>query len=592
MGFAMNREDDKAVERCAASLSLLMEEGDRQGLSPDRQRAIRDEAVSSLRQFSDEALVAAMRQLYRAGAASTRKQGTRKSTARHRRKEKQPEIVSSSWGKARVALWLTTAALAGAIVMSMEIVAFRLYAPYLGYSVYVWGTMISVVMAALALGYAFGGWLADRTRSDLPLYALVLGSAAYQLVIVLTARSLLSSLSVFGDFTGTVLATLIIFVPPMAGLAIVGPYVIRLISRAGRAGSTAGNVYALSTVGSIAGILVTSFVLIPRCGTENTLVIACAASALLGVAGLIRSKPAVVLALIPVGALPFRPDTTWGDNTIWVSESAYNLVRVVREGTQLLLILNDEHSVATRREESTGWTGGYYDDFSLGPLLVPANQALVLGMGAGGSITSMRATAPEVEIDAVEIDPEVVEAAFRYFGVRRDDDQLRIHIADARPWIGRSTALYDIVHVDLYQGGPYIPFYLSTVEFFQSVRARMTENGLMMMNVVDAGSGLELLASTIATVKRAFPSVAVFSRRTGNHMILAFTRERSLESIRTSLAAVRGEDVISRHARLVASAVVDFIPPPDTPVFTDDRAPIEAITRRMLASIAAARPSH
>ncbi|MHC4695736.1 MAG: fused MFS/spermidine synthase, partial [Planctomycetota bacterium] len=162
----------------------------------------------------------------------------------------------------------------------------------------------------------------------------------------------------------------------------------------------------------------------------------------------------------------------------------------------------------------------------------------------------------------------------------------RIHVADARPWIARDTGLYDIVHIDLYQGGPYIPFYLNTIEFFQSVRARMTENGLLMVNVVDAGDRLELLASTTATLKRVFPSVAVFSRKTGNHMLFAFARERSLESIRTSLAAVVGEDHVSRHARLVAPAVVDFVPPPDTPIFTDDRAPIEAMTRRMLASIA------
>ncbi len=582
----MNRKDDKAVRRCAASLSSLVARSEGEALSSDRQRALRDDAVSSLRQFNDEALLRTMHQLYQAGAVDARKHTTRKSGVRKRRPAERPQIVPASRGMAREALWLVTAVLAGAVVMSMEIVAFRLYAPYLGYSIYVWGTMISVVMAALALGYAFGGWLADRSRTDLPLYAFILGSAMYQLVLVVTARSLLSALSTFGDFSGTVLATVIIFVPPMAGLAIVGPYVIRLLSRAGRAGSTAGKVYALSTVGSIGGILLTSFVLVPRWGTQTALVIACTVSALLGVAGLIKWKRRVLLALAPVAALPFCPDATWGDNTVWVTESAYNLVRVVREGTQLALILNDEHSVATRLEERTGWTGGYYDDFSLGPLLVPAKRALVLGMGAGGSIRSMRATAPAVEIDAVEIDPEVVEAAYRYFGVRRDDARLRIHVADARPWIARDTGLYDIIHVDLYQGGPYIPFYLNTVEFFRSVRARMAEDGLLMINVVDAGPDRELLSSTTATLKRVFRSVAVFSRKTGNHMILAFAREHSIDSIRDSLMGARAEDHIAQHARLVASAVVDFVPPPDTTIFTDNHAPIEEMTRRMLASIA------
>src|SRR5882724_800758 len=77
--------------------------------------------------------------------------------------------LDQRYGPAAVTHWLVTAMLAGAVMMSLELVAFRLYAPYFGYSIYVWGTMISVVMAALAVGYPLGGRLADRLREDLPL---------------------------------------------------------------------------------------------------------------------------------------------------------------------------------------------------------------------------------------------------------------------------------------------------------------------------------------------------------------------------------------------------------------------------------------
>ena len=483
----------------------------------------------------------------------------------------------------RLALWLVTAFLAGAVIMTLELVAFRLYAPYFGYSIYVWGSMISVVMAALAGGYALGGWVADRSRTDLPLYSAILSSAIYQLVIAWTVRSFLPSLAQRGEFIGTALATVLIFTPPMTALAMAGPFLVRLLARAGHIGSTAGKVYALSTIGGSVGILATSFFLVPRFGTQATLGVACATSALLGVAGLTASRRVALLALVPMAALPYAPGARWPKDTVWVGESAYNLVRVVRQGSRLLLVVNDEGSVHTIRDEATGWTGRYYDDFALGPLLVRARRALVLGMGAGGSITSTRATAPDIEIEAVEIDRTVVETGVRFFGLRPEEGRLRIHVADARPWLARDRGSYEIVHVDLYQGGPYLPFYLITVEFFHLVRARLSGDGVLMMNVFDASKNFELLFATAATLGRVFPSLAVLSREHGNHIVFAFPRERSAASIRAQLERVEGPEPIRQLARNAASAVVDLVPPAGTPVFTDDHAPVEEMTRRMLA---------
>ena len=580
----MDGDRDNTVQQCADYLASVLREKEGGGGSTKRTREDRDEAVSFLRGLSNEALLATLHKLYGAGASEVRPRSRRK-----KQDKKSIPRVPERRRPAGAVMWLTTAVLGGIIVMAMEIVAFRLYAPYLGYSIYVWGTMISMVMAALAIGYALGGRLADRSADDRPLYVVIMAGALYQLVIALTVRSFLPALAPLGDFAGTAVASLVIFAPPMACLATVSPYVIRLMTRTGHAGSTAGKVYALSTAGSIAGILLASFVLIPGFGTLETMSMACGASFVLGVAGLARRRRAALSALILLAALPFAAQTEWPESTVWAGESAYNLVRVVQEGSETILILNDERSVATRRDEQRAWTDGYYDDFALGPLLVPVRRALVLGMGAGGSITSMRATAPDVEIDAVEIDGLVVEAAYGHFGLNRDDERLNVHIADARPWVARCDRLYDFVHVDLYQGGPNVAFYLTTEEFFASVRARMTDAGLMMMNVVDIGPRHELLSSTVATLNRAFPAVFVFARRTGNNMILAFASERSLESVRTALAGVEGDDMLSRHARQVAQVVVEFVPPGGTPIFTDDLTPIERMTRRMLKNASVAQ---
>ena len=487
-------------------------------------------------------------------------------------------------GRLAAALRHLTPLVTGAVVMVLELVAFRLYAPYFGYSIYVWGAMISVVMAALAAGYALGGWLADRSQSDRPLYLIILLSGAYQLAVVLTVNSLLPALSRLEGAAGIVLATLVIFGPPMVMLATVAPFVIRLQARAAHVGVTAGKIYALSTVGSIGGVVLTSFFLVPRLGTRATLIAACAATTLVAVAGLaagVRGRRAL-LALPCLALLPLAPEAAWPEGTIWLSESEYNQVRVVRREGRQLLVLN-HNTVHTVRDLETGWTGYYYDYCALGPALVEGEprRLLVLGMGAGGSLAATRAAAPGIEADAVEIDPQVVEAGKRFFDLQEDGRRLRIHLADARPWLARSADTYDLVHVDLYQGGPYVPFYLATVEFFRSVREHMAEGGVLMLNVMDVGREREVLNSTAATLRRVFPSVLYTEPTRNNFLLFVFPRERTVEDVRSRLGEVNSGDVIEQLARKAAASVKELAPPAGTPVFTDDHAPIEEMTRRM-----------
>ncbi|MBI4718724.1 MAG: fused MFS/spermidine synthase [Planctomycetes bacterium] len=572
-----------AARQSADSILSLLEEpsGDTPPGAHDSP-AVRPAAIADLRSLGDDDLLDALQAIYRRGIAKG-PGPSRAATASPASAAALPVL------RPAVGFWLVTAAIAGAVVMALELVAFRLYAPYFGYSIYVWGSMISVVMLALALGYALGGRLADRSRSDAPLFLLILASALYQLVIIYCAHALLKALSQSGEFLGTSVATLIVFTPSMTALATTGPFIIRLLTRAGREGTTAGKVYAVSTLGSIAGILLTSFVLVPRLGTQATLGTACGVSALLAAVGLMRRRPAGALALLPLLALPFIPRAAWAAGTVWASESEYNLVRVMGTSDNLKLILNDERTVATRINPTGGWTGGYFDDFSLGPLLASARRVLVLGMGAGASIGSTQAGARAAGaaapiFDAVEIDPKVVEAATRFFGIDAADANVRIHIADARPWLMGNADRFDLVHVDLYQGGPYIPFYLVTEEFFELVRRHMSDDGLLMMNVLDVSQDHELLHATGATLRRVFSSVVVYSRSNGSHMVFAFHRRRPVGDVRGVLASATADGRVGEHARAVAERIVELVPPPGAAVFTDDRATVEEITRRMLAS--------
>jgi predicted membrane-bound spermidine synthase len=494
-----------------------------------------------------------------------------------------PRDVSSDTGRLRLVLWLATPFFTGAVIMAQELVAFRLYAPYFGYSIYVWGSLISVVMAALALGYALGGLVADRSKSDFNLYGIILGSTLYQLGILFTVHSMLPAFAGMGDFAGTSLASLIIFGPPMTAMAATCPFVIRLLARSGRIGTAAGKIYAISTIGSIAGIFTTSFFLVPQLGTQMTLEAICFLSAVTAAAGLAAHVRAALLIIgLILTALAYVPAPIWSGNTIWAADSPYNLVRVIRNGSWLILKLNGDIGAHTIKDDHNRWTGHYFDDFALGPLLVPAKSLLVLGLGGGGSIAATRVTAPRIDIDAVEIDPRVVEAAHRFFGLDPADSRLRIHIADARLWLAANRKIYDIVHVDLYQGGPYIPFYLVTVEFFEAIRAHMSADGVMMMNLFDDSRTQELSVSTAATLERVFPSVAVLSAGLGNRMLLAFRKETSEASIRSRLGSFEDKPAIIRLAKRAERQITHVEVPTGTLVFTDDFAPVEDITRRML----------
>ena len=294
----------------------------------------------------------------------------------------------------------------------------------------------------------------------------------------------------------------------------------------------------------------------------------------------VAAAAAAIPLIVAVAPMDFR-----GAGTVWAEESAYNFVRVVERGGMRMLILNQHRGAHSVHKVGSPWTGLYYDAFAIGPVLVPARRVLVLGMGGGGSIETLRAAAPEIAIDAVEIDPRVVYAARRFFELPEDDERLTVHIADARPWLMRNGGTYDIVQADLYQGGPYVPFYLATVEFFQLIRGHLAEDGVVMMNLLDASRDHALLDEMVETLRVVFPSVAVLPCERGSYLICAFSSARDVEGLRDRLGHAGGAEVIQRLAR--EAAVRLYVPEKKRGCvpFTDDLSPIEEMTRRMLAEI-------
>ncbi|MBK8009866.1 MAG: fused MFS/spermidine synthase [Deltaproteobacteria bacterium] len=513
-----------------------------------------------------------------------------------------------------VGIRLGLAGVAGAISMGLEVAGARALAPSFGTSINVWGVLISTILTAMALGYAAGGWLIDRWPTSRTLYATLLASAVLQIGTIATGGDLLARLRDWSEFSGTLIASTMLAGTPTVLLAATCPCVVRLNHRAGAPGKTAGWAYALTTVGSIAGVLVTTFVLLPRVGTRATHTILCAITAAAGLVGLAfdgsqeRRTRAIWTLILSTGIvvclaierdLGVRPDLDRpaAARILWQGESAYNTLRVVALGPRLrgLIVGRDDALHTAIVVDSEGRpapepTGAYWDLFAVGPRLTAGHRVLSLGMGAGASIHAARWADPGLIFDAVEIDPRIVDLARAYFGVA-ESPTLRIHVADARRFLARHPALrYDIVQVDLFRGYAAIPFHLATVEFYREMADHLEPSGVAMINVFDASMDASVLRRIERTLADVFPSLYVHSSHAMNHMVFAFPRPRTREDIERALVGPGAEDVghprVEAIAREVASGLreVRFDRPPADAVMTDDRNDIEQLTHRMLTA--------
>jgi predicted membrane-bound spermidine synthase len=483
---------------------------------------------------------------------------------------------------ARHALWLAAAFLAGAVTMSLEIAAARLLAPYLGSSLQVWGCLISVILGAMALGYAVGGRVADRSPGDGPMFGAILASGVYQAGVLFVAHPLLRRLARWPEIEASLAAIVVLFALPILLLACVGPCAIRLSARKS-VGTTAGAVFALGAIGSIGGVLLTSFVLLPHAGTRATLQGLAALSLIFGAIGLFP-RPVSIVGLVTL-ALPVAPERERPPGTVWTAESIYHVVQVVEMGSRRGLVLDQERSLHTALDLRGGRAHGYWDDFAVGPLLARGHRVLVLGMGGGASVHAVRSADPEAVIDAVEIDPMVVWVAAEHFGIEPGAD-LRIHVGDARRFLAASGGGYDVIQMDLFRGGPEIPSHLATLEFYELARSRLNHGGVLMVNVFDIAPGHPLLASITTTLSHAFPTIFVHSRQQANHVVMSFREPRNLSEVRAALDAAPLP--VSEIAREVSRSVRPLSPDRAAMVLTDDRAPVERLTRRMMEAARAA----
>jgi spermidine synthase len=468
---------------------------------------------------------------------------------------------------------------AGAAVMALELLGLRFLAPRFGTSTYVWGSLLGTVMAALALGYLLGGWVADRRPHSTWVHGALVAASAYLTLILFVAPALLDVFERLGPALGPLGATIALFGPPLLVLGAVSPFLVKLLSEEDRVGTTAGRVFALSTAGALAGTFITAFWLIPSIGSRGTLRLWIAALLVPAVAGLVARKRAF-LCLLPMGLVLLIPDGATDAVVLYRGESAYNTVIVEeRSGTRRLL-LNDErfgiHSVRLRDQVLTGL---YYDAFYVAPILAGGKDVLILGMAGGTTAKGYRRLFPGARLTAVEIDPLVVEVATKYFALEAGPD-LAIHVTDARSFLREGTSRFDVIEADLFAGGLYAPFHVVTQEFFELARRRLRQNGVVVVNVLALGGDGGIARRVAATMATVFPSVFELPLR-NQRLLFGFPQPVGIEALRARLDRNEVAD-LHQVFRTVRARLRDGAAEPGDSVLTDDRAPIEQLTDQMM----------
>lgn len=494
--------------------------------------------------------------------------------------------------------------LAGAAVMSAEMAAPRLLAPFFGASHTVWTNIIGVILAAMTAGAYAGGRLADRWPSERA-YARALAVSGASLAAVpfvskpfLAYASMALARQEAGPFILSLVSVSLFFAPPVFMLAMISPWALKIAgsARPGELGRVAGELSALAALGSIAGTFATSFALLPFLGTRASILFV---SALLMTAGAFRSferrAAAAAAAIAAVTACCALSAACAGPikdvpGTLYEKESPYQYVQAVQRGGYTLLLLNEgvcEHSA----KPSRGYlTGGYWDCMSVLAAMATKNgeplRVLILGL-AGGTmawqLSHFYGGSRALSIDGVELDPAVVEAGRLHFGLD-GIESLEVHTADARAFVREGLrGPYDLIVADAFQQ-PYIPFHLTTLEFYRSCRNMLSERGIFAINLGTAVGEKTLVDSFTATFKAAFDNVYIFTLANDsvlfdNHIIVGSRSTQSPESLSDSSVA---PELASRALPKIKAAWRVPEPPPDALVFTDDRAPVEFFIESMI----------
>lgn len=474
----------------------------------------------------------------------------------------------------------------GAVVMILEMVGSRILAPYLGTSIVVWTSLIGVILGCLSLGYWWGGRLADRNPSYRTLSIIILLAAVCIASITISKSMVLDLLQSASESVhlGSTLATLVLFAPPSVLLGMVTPYSVKLkMTDLDKTGRTVGNLYALSTVGSIFGTFLAGFVLIAFFGSTRILTFL---ALLLAITSFLvyRRLHAVQGSIGALVLVVFLAVGSYEDhlarNGFHDVDTNYNRVLITsgidgETGRAMRIMVTNPKGVqsAMYLDEPLDLALNYTKFYRLALHFKPgATRMLMLGGGGYSVPKHLLNRHPNLHMEVVELDPGVTNLARRFFALD-DDPRLTIHHEDARTFLNRDHARFDVILADTFNSHYSIPFHMTTIEVVKRLYGMLSHDGVVMMNLLSSVEGKEgrFLRALHATFRQVFPQVyllPVADPADGNdwqNIMLVALRSETVPDFHN-----KDQELDGYLSHLWTRPI-----PADVPVLTDDHAPTD-----------------
>jgi spermidine synthase len=496
-----------------------------------------------------------------------------------------------------------TVFIAGMTTLAIEMSASRLLGNVFGTSNIVWANIIGLILVYLAAGYFIGGRWADRSPYADTFYRLIAWGAFTAGLIPIVARPVLLNAARAVErldsavMIGSFIVILILFSLPVTLLGCVSPFAIRLaITGTEQAGRISGRIYAISTLGSILGTFLPVLLLIPSIGTARTFLVfslGLLAVALFGLgmenwrSTLKHMWMPILLLILAAMVLPGPVKKTKGQ--VYEKESAYNYIQVVEEepGGMRYLLLNEGQGIHSVFAPDLEVTYGTWDYFLVAPFfnappvsLDNVNRLGLVGLAAGTIAKQYTQVFGPVPIDGWEIDPDIVATGQLLFSM--NEPNLNVIVADGRWGLSHSQYRYSVIGVDAYRL-PYIPWHLTTQEFFLEVYNHLESDGVMVINVGRTPGDRRLIEAMVGTVGSVFPTVHVVDvPNTFNTILYGTVQPSRAESLVANHILLKSEGAPLALLDSMKRAIDNLQPTPhsDT-VFTDDWAPVEMLTNAM-----------
>jgi len=475
----------------------------------------------------------------------------------------------------------------GAVVMILELVGSRILAPYLGTSIIVWTSLIGIILGSLSLGYWWGGKIADRNPSY-KIFSLIIFISAVIIALITSLKSFVlgfvqNNISHF--YAGTIVATLILFAPPSIVLGMTTPYAVRLkIKDLNKSGTTVGGLYAISTIGSIAGTFLAGFFLIAYFGSTKILIILSIVLVFTSIIAYVRSILAVkgiIISLLLLSLLAMNSyDAFLSKQEIIYVDTQYNRVLICRSvdaetnrPTRVMVTNPKEIQSAVFLNDDNDLVIGYTKFYRLAGHFKPdLKDSLMIG-GAGYSYPKdYLKKFSTAKLDVVEIDPALTALARQYFNLK-DDARLTIHHEDGRTFLNKAKKKYDVIFGDAFTSYYSLPYQLTTREAIQKMHDLLNEDGVVLVNIISSINGEkgEFLRAEYATFQSVFPQVYLFPVADSNNG--SDVQNVMLVALKSTKKPVfRNQDnELNGYLQHLWNKEVQM----DIPLLTDDHAPVD-----------------